>query len=648
MFKDNPLLQQLKQQIKDSLPTAEGYVKSTERGFGFLQCDGNKSYFIAPAQMKRVMHGDRVSGIIREGDDGKQSFEPETLIEAGIDEFIGQVQFSRDGRPSVIADHPMINFPINARVNKGVIENLGKNDWVVAHMLRHPLTDRGFFCEIKQFIAKADDQFSRWKATTARHHLAWDAPSDLEQYELLEEGLQRIDLSDREFFTIDSESTLDMDDAISIESSANGWNVWIAIADPSAYIDTNNELESVAKQRGFSLYLPAHTVPMLPRQLADELCSLLPEQKRPVICCRLSIDPQGKLLDSTRFFAAWIESKHRLNYNDVSDYLENSSAATWQPSTEALVMQLNELQAMTNARTEWRSENSIIFVDRPDYRFSINPDGTVADIHCEPRRIANRMVEETMIVANIAASSLLREHFGFGVFNTHSGFDATKIGLVEEMVQQAGIDMNAEQLLSFDGFCRLRRMLDQEQLTYLDLRLRKFYSYSEFSATAQPHFGLGEQCYGTWTSPIRKYGDMLNHRLLKAVILDKEAENPLTEELATHLGECRRLHKFAERNMADYLYAEYYRDHLSTIETQHAQVFDVSRGGIRVRIQETGAVAFIPGTKIHAIKDQLNCDADTGRVLIQGECKYQLGDDITIKVTEVKSNGTNLIADIVS
>lgn len=647
MFKDNPLLQQLKQQIKDSLPTAEGSVKATERGFGFLQCDGNKSYFIAPAQMKRVMHGDRVSGVIRETDDGKQNFEPETLIEAGTDEFIGQVQFNRDGRPSVVADHPLINFPINARLSKQVAEKLDKDDWVVAKMLRHPLTDRNFFCEIQQLVAKHDDQFARWKATTARHHLAWDAPQDLESYDLHDESLERIDLTDREFFTIDSESTLDMDDAISIEKTDNGWQVWVAIADPSAYIDPENKLEAVARERGFTLYLPAHTVPMLPKQLANELCSLKPNEKRPVICGKINIDETGLLLDTSEFFAAWIESKHRLNYNDVSDWLEENANA-WTPATETLVTQLKDLQAMATARSAWRSENAIVFADRPDYSFDINSDGTVADIHREPRRIGNRLVEETMIVANIAASTKLSAHFGFGVFNTHAGFDATKITQVEEIVQQAGIDMSAEQLLSFEGFCELRRKLDQEDMTYLDLRLRRFYSYSEFSGVVQPHFGLGEQCYGTWTSPIRKYGDLLNHRLLKAMILEQSATNPMTDELAEHLAECRKLHKFAERNMADYLYAEYYRNHLAEIKEQNAQVFDVTRGGIRVRIDETGAVAFVPGTKIHAVKDELNCDADNGQVLVQGKQKYLLGDEIKVKVTEVKSNSTNLIAEIVS
>ncbi|MFM2484044.1 exoribonuclease II [Celerinatantimonas yamalensis] len=647
MFRDNPLLQQLKQQIKDSLPTAEGQVKATERGFGFLQCEGNKSYFIAPAQMKRIMHGDKVSGVVRESDDGKQSFEPEKLIEAGTDEFIGQVHLGRDGRPAVIADHPLINFPINARVNKEVTQDLAESDWVVAKMLRHPLTDRGFYCEITQLIAKSDDQFARWKATTARHHLAWDAPDDLETYQLAEEQLERQDLTDVEFFTIDSASTRDMDDALSIEKTSNGWQLLVAIADPSAYVSPDNLLEQTARQRGFTLYLPAHTVPMLPARLADELCSLHPLEKRPVLCARISIDQQGQLADSCEFFAAWIESKHRLNYDDVSEWFEQENAVTWEPATQTLSDQLKALKELTEQRIGWRKENAIVFADRPDYRFEINLDGSVVAIHCEPRRIANRMVEEAMIAANISAALTLKNHFGFAVFNTHAGFDTNKIAQVETIVKDAGIEMNVEQLQSFEGFCQLRRVLDDDSMTYLDLRLRKFYSFSEFSSVPQPHFGLGESCYGTWTSPIRKYGDLLNHRLLKAMLLNKSAEAPLTDELAVHLGECRRAHKFAERNMSDYLYSEYYQTHLSTIGSQVGQLFDVTRGGIKVRVHATGAMVFVPATKIHAVKDQLNCDADNGKVFINGECKYQLGDEVTIKVIEVKTNGSSLIAELV-
>ncbi|CAG9001345.1 MAG: Exoribonuclease 2 [Candidatus Celerinatantimonas neptuna] len=648
MFKDNPLLQQLKQQIKDSLPTAEGQVKATERGFGFLQCEGNKSYFIPPAQMKRVMHGDRVSGVIRDSNDGKQSFEPETLIEAGTDEFIGQIHFNRDDRPSVIADHPLIKFPVNARVNKDITEKLANDDWVIAKMLRHPLTDRGFFCEIKEFIAKSDDQFARWKATTAQFKLAWDAPSDLPEYHMdHDEGLQRSDQTNTEFFTIDAESTLDMDDALSIEETDDGWILQIAIADPSAYISEDNALEKIAKKRGFTLYLPAHTVPMLPAKLADDLCSLRPLQKRPVLCCKLKIQSDGALDPNPEFSAAWIESKHRLNYDDVSNWFEQPEQANWEPQTKTLEKQLVALKKLTEQRISWRKEHAIIFSDRPDYRFEITPDGHVADIHCEPRRTANHMVEEAMIAANISAAKTLQNHFGFAVFNTHSGFDNTKVSQIETIVQEAGIEMDSEKLISFDGFCKLRRLLDDKQLTYLDLRLRKFYNFSEFSASVAPHFGLGETCYGTWTSPIRKYGDLLNHRLLKAMLTGQSAQSPLTDALATHLGECRRAHKIAERCMSDYLYSEFYRDKQNQKSQQKAQLFDVTRGGIKVRLHETGAVAFIPATKLHAVKDQLNCDQDSGKVFISGQCKYQLGDELTVKIVEVKNNSTSLIAQLI-
>lgn len=646
MFKDNPLLQQLKKQIKDSLPTAEGQVKATERGFGFLQCEGNKSYFITPAQMKRVMHGDKVSGIVRDGSDGKQSFEPEKLVEAGIDEFIGQVHFSRDGRPAVIPDHPLINFLVNAKVNKKVSEKLGKQDWVIAKMIRHPLNDRDFYCEIEKLIAKSSDQFARWKATTARHHLAWDAPSDLDEYTLAQESLERRDITDVEFFTIDSESTLDMDDALHIDKTTDGWELLVAIADPSAYITPENPLEKTAKERGFTLYLPAHTVPMLPAHLADELCSLHPEQTRPTLCARLRIDNSGQLRSEAEFFAAWMQSKHRLSYENVSDWIESDGKSSWQPESDSLAKQLKELQLMTNQRTLWRKENAIVFADRPDYRFEINPDGSVADIHCEPRRIGNRMVEEAMIAANISAANTLQEHFGFAVFNTHAGFDESKIAQVEEIVKQAGIDMSREELLSFAGFCKLRRQLDNDEMTYLELRLRKFYSFSEYSAQAKPHFGLGESCYGTWTSPIRKYGDLLNHRLLKAMLLNEQIESPLDEELSIHLGECRKAHKFAERNMSDYLYGEFYRHHLKERGSESGQLIDVTRGGLKVRIHETGAVAFIPATKVHAIKEQLKCDSDNGKVFVNGELKYQLGDELSVNVCEVKQNGSSLIAEL--
>jgi exoribonuclease-2 len=644
MFKDNPLLQQLKQHIKETQPTAEGIVKATEKGFGFLQCDNDKSYFIAPPHMKRLMHGDRIKGIII-GDNDKQSIEPDALLEPGLKRFVGRVKRQRDGRPGVIPDHPLMNNMVNARAVSGLGVQVDDGDWVVAQMLRHPLTDNGFFCEITEFVAKHDDQFAIWKATTARHNLPWDAPTDVAPYEINDPNIVRRDATDIEFFTIDAPSTQDMDDAIAINPQDNGWRVTVAIADPSAYINTQHPLEQEARLRAFTLYLPARTVPMLPTELADDRCSLKPDQRRPALCCEFVIDETGLLKTDATFYCAWITSKHRLSYDQVSDLFETNT--DWQPPA-SLAVQLQQLKLASEARHQWRSQHGVVFSDRPDYRFDITPEGGVEAIRREPRRIAHRMVEEAMISANICAAHKLEQHFGFGVFSTHLGFDPVKLPQVLEALHKAGIEFDAAHAATFEGFCELKRLLNSLEDNYLDLRLRKFYNYSGFSNQGAPHFGLGVQRYATWTSPIRKYGDLLNHRLLKAMLGNQSAESVLDDALSEHLGLKRRSHKIAERNMADYLYGQHYQKLLGDAPNEQAEIFDVSRAGLRVRIDTTGAAAFIPASQLHPVKEQRICDAENGVVMLEGKPAYRLGDVVTVRITEVKPGNYALVAQLVT
>ncbi|VFS43594.1 exoribonuclease II [Enterobacter cancerogenus] len=175
MFQDNPLLAQLKQQLHSQTPRAEGVVKATEKGFGFLEVDGQKSYFIPPPQMKKVMHGDRISAVIHTEKE-RESAEPEALIEPFLTRFVGKVH-KKDDRLSIVPDHPPAQrcHPVPCpSVALSMI--LKKVDWAVAEMRRHPLKgDRGFYAELTQFITYGDDHFVPWWVTLARHNLEKEA-----------------------------------------------------------------------------------------------------------------------------------------------------------------------------------------------------------------------------------------------------------------------------------------------------------------------------------------------------------------------------------------------------------------------------------------------------------------------------------------
>jgi exoribonuclease-2 len=233
MLQDNPLLAQLKQQLHSQTPRAEGVVKATEKGFGFLEVDAQKSYFIPPPQMKKVMHGDRITAVIHSEKD-RESAEPEELIEPFLTRFVGKV-LRKDDRLSIIPDHPLLKDAIPCRAERGVAHDFKDGDWAVAEMRRHPLKgDRGFYAELTQFITFGDDHFVPWWVTLARHNLEKEAPEGAAT-EMLDEGLTRRDLTALNFVTIDSASTEDMDDALYVEEQADGkLLLTVAIADPTA------------------------------------------------------------------------------------------------------------------------------------------------------------------------------------------------------------------------------------------------------------------------------------------------------------------------------------------------------------------------------------------------------------------------------
>ncbi|MBC7002360.1 exoribonuclease II [Photobacterium sp. BZF1] len=645
MFQDNPLLAQLKKQIQETLPKKEGSIKATDRGFGFLEVDNKESFFIPPNYMKNVMHGDRVMAVIRTEKE-REVAEPQELIEQFITRFIGRVKLIRD-RLHVVPDHPQLKDAIKARPVKGLNpELLKEGDWVVANMTRHPLVgdNKTFFCEIKEKITDSNDKIAPWWVTLARHDLPNAEPAPQESWSMLEEGLEREDLTELPFITIDGESTKDMDDAIYTVAKEDGsFEITIAIADPTSYIEVGDKMDKEARERGFTIYLPGRNIPMLPRELSDELCSLLEDEKRPTLCCRVSIDKDGVIQDDIHFFAAWIKSQARLAYDNVSDLLENGECENWAPN-DTILEQIKALHGFANARSAWRAANAVVFPDRPDYRFELSEDNDVIAIHTDPRRTANRMIEEAMITANICAGRVLQDKFGFGVYNYHNGFNPEKLDTAMDFLTEAEAPFEKEQLLTLEGFSALRRWLNAQDSTYLDNRLRKFQAYSEVGNKPAAHYAMGLDVYATWTSPIRKYGDMINHRLLKAVISGLEPSQTPDETVGEEIAMHRRNHRMAERDVADWLYVRLLKDAVKEATVFTAEIFDINRAGMRVRLLENGAAAFIPAPLILDNKERIECNGELGIVNIDKVKEYQLGDQLEVNIAEVRTATRQLVA----
>lgn len=658
MFQNNPLLAQLKQQIEANKEYVEGTVKASDKAFGFLECD-KKSYFIPPMEMKKVMHGDKVKAVVKREDD-KEQVEIDSLLEPMLDRFIAQVRFNKDNKLQLIVDHPSIKNIIPANTHKKVTETLESGDWVVAQLKTHPLRDDRFlFAQITQFICKADDNFAPWWVTLARHEQPREPVANEKNYELHDE-LDREDLTSLYFTTIDSPSTQDMDDALYIEpikqgEVQTGWRLVVAIADPTAYIPENSNLEKAARQRCFTNYLPGFNIPMLPRELSDDLCSLVPNEKRPALVGYIETDLAGNITGDTRFVSAWVESKAKLAYDNVSDYLEQVENA-WQPESAETKQQIDWLHQFTLARIEWRRNNALLFKEAGDYSFELNEDGSVRDIHVEYRRIANQMIEESMIIANICCAKFLADNAKTGVFNTHAGFDPKNLESAQKfLLDTLSTDENRDALTAFyapeklatlEGYCEMRRSIDAFPEKFLELRLRRYLTFAEFKSEVAPHLGLGISHYATWTSPIRKYGDMVNHRLIKQVLLGKQAKT-VEEGILVRLQEARRQNRLVERDIANWLYARYLFPMVEQAVEFDCEIADVSRGGVRAKVIANGAQIFVPFSTLHDKKEEMEFRPEEIALYIKGEKAYQIGQAVKVKLTEVRLETRSIVGNII-
>jgi exoribonuclease-2 len=419
-------------------------------------------------------------------------------------------------------------------------------------------------------------------------------------------------------------------------------SLFVAIADPTSYIAKNSTTDKVAFERGFTNYLPGFNIPMLPRMLSEDLCSLKPDEIRPVLVCRIFIDNTGNILEKKiNFFLAWIKSKAKLVYEDVSDWLENTGS--WKPRKEEIRNQILLLYHFSKIRTTWRNTHALVFKERAEYKFNISENGKILNVSRTYRRIAHKIIEEAMITANICSAKILSKKLGFGIYNVHSGFDSTNAEHVVLLLLHYGITITKKEIATLSGFCKLHRILDQLSNNYISSRVRRLQSFAEISLTPYPHFGLGLTSYATWTSPIRKYGDMVNHRFLKSVIQNKKIIKP-NNAIVSKISDCRRRNRMSERDVEDWLYVILLKNTTNENNIFHAEITDITRGGIRAKLVENGANIFIPMPLLNRNRDELVCNQEQGIIYIMKKISYRLSDIIKVKLKEIRMESRSIIA----
>jgi len=556
---------------------ASGVVKGSPGRFGFVTLEDGRDIYLPQEQMQRVFPDDQVAIEIITGDDGKPSAAIERLVHSPLREFTGHY-IVRDNAHFVEPDLPRLSrwifVPPKARGEAKA------GDLVSARISRHPVSDGKPQARIERIIGAADSAFIAQRYALARHQLPQSAPelveADLEQ----PDDRERADLSALPFVTIDGNDTLDMDDALYAEPCGDGWAVWVAIADPGAWIKPGSALEQTIAARATSVYLPGYTVAMLPEALANERCSLQAGQERPALVCKLELNAAGDI-ETYAFSEARIRSRARLTYSDAATLLRDDAAdSEWAASVRALNAAGSALQAQ-------RRRAHLLMPEQPDYNLTLDADGRISAITRQDKTEAHRLVEECMVAVNRCAADFLKNDRA--VFIGHSGFRGERRDNIARLVSEHLPALQGADVGSLEGYIAVMQAAAGAEALPLRAILARSLERSQFVAEAAPHFGMGLPCYTTVTSPLRKYNDYLAHRIIKAKLRGETPPPVEAEQLAVlqeRNDQARQASQLAQR----WLECRY----LQTGDTPlRAVVRHINSSGLAVRLLDTGIEGFV-------------------------------------------------------
>lgn len=618
-------LKQLKQQIEDNKEFADGLVKGTQRKFGFLVTDDNREIYLPPDEMQKVFPGDRIRiQIFTENGKGKSSKvrgEIQKLLDSPLKTFIGRYVVKGKGHfvePDLANMNRWIFIPPAAR--KGAREG----DYIYCQLARHPFPQAKPQAKVLEVIGPAERAGIEGDYMVSKFQLAPDWPVDWESQLAATELERREDFSDIPFITIDAASTQDMDDALYARATDSGWQLQVAIADPSALIEPNSALEQLIQQRATSVYLPGRPVPMLPEGLANDRCSLVPEQSRPALVCTLSVNSNGSI-DDVRFTEATIRSQAKLSYHQVAAFLDQQegSEQACEPHAETLMT----LRDLSNALLEYRRRENLVIPSRQDYRLVLNDNKKLERIEPVSKSSAHQLVEECMIATNRSAANFMGES---GLFIEHPGFRPERLPDVKKLAEEQ-LSLTDIAFDTPEGYLQLIRAIDDDALEFpLRAVLSRLLERSRLSTTPKPHYGMSLPRYTTITSPIRKYSDLLAHRIIKATLRGEplpDCPDTLLETLQKRQDNARQ----ASYQIEQWLKCQY----LEPLQGQSfsGEVTQVNSNGFTVRLDDHLVEGFV---ETRQLEEKYSFDPMRLRLKSKSQT-IELGQSITVSIQEVDS-----------
>lgn len=617
-----------------------GRVIGHKDGFGFVEPDlGGEDLFLSPKQMRYVFHGDRVLARVSNIDArGRREGTIVEVLERCTQQIVGRFH-SESGAAFVESSNQRITqdilIPPDAR------NNAEHGQMVVVAITDQPTQNTRALGRIVEVLGDHMAPGMEINVAIRNHELPYIWPEDVLTEasrfaaEVTEDAIVgRNDLRHLKFVTIDGEDAKDFDDAVYCEPrEKGGWMLYVAIADVSYYVKPNSALDKEAYQRGNSVYFPGRVIPMLPETLSNNLCSLVPNVDRLAMVCEMTIHPTGRIM-KYEFSNAVFKSHARLTYNQVYEVMEKKDRRQRERLAEHLP-QLENLYDLFNVLQKSRKARGAIDFDLPETKIVFGRDRKIEKIVPYERFNSHKVIEECMLAANICAARFLEKHKQPGLYRVHEGPTAEKLENLRRFLGESGLEMPSHRDPVPDDYAHILRVIqDRPDASMIQTLLLRSMSQAVYSSDNRGHFGLAYEAYTHFTSPIRRYPDLLVHRAIKHMLSSKvpQADFAALARAGEHCSMTERRADDATSEVTDWLKCEFMMD---KVGNEYAGVISGATSfGIFVELAEIYVEGLV---HISTLPDDYY-QFDPIKHALLGERsgrRFQLGDSIKIKVARV-------------
>ncbi len=624
--------------VVDKLDLVRGRVQGHPDGFGFLiRDDGGPDMFLGPKEMHKVLHGDRVmarqSGVDRRGRPEGKIVE---VLEHANKHLVGRL-YAEHGILFVVAEDKRISQDLLVPLAEARDAKPGQV--VMVELIAQPTKQGQPVARVIEVLGNYADPGMEIEIALRKHDLPHVFPEAVERLsEAFPDGVTdadrhgRADIRDLPLVTIDGETARDFDDAVFCESlGRKGFRLVVAIADVSHYVLHGDALDREALGRGNSVYFPRRVIPMLPERLSNDLCSINPEVERLCMACDMQIDARGEIA-SYRFYPAVMRSHARLTYTLVAEMLAAAGDEAAQRYRK-LLPQLETLYRLYQQLAKARERRGAIDFETIETQMIFNEQGKIERIVPVKRNDAHRIIEECMLAANVCASDFLSQNDHPMLYRIHEGPTPEKLAALRDFLKGFGYGLGGgDEPRAKDYAKLLAQIKDRPDAQLLQTVMLRSLRQAVYSPDNVGHFGLAYESYTHFTSPIRRYPDLLVHRAIKAVLARKRYEPGEWHELGVRCSMTERRADDATRDVEAWLKCYYMQDRVG--ESLEGSISGVTAFGAFVALDDVYIEGLLHVSDLG--NDYFHFDAAKHQLM--GErtnTRYRLGDRVRVKVARV-------------